>query len=483
MSQPIASWSVLTYVAIMPWATVFVPNLTGHDSARIAEVLVCTTCGLCLAYRLWDVGTIWCYNGNSLLSGRRVLAPIAIGALAIVSTAFAPVAARAAQELLLVLGLVAVSLVIAADHSDVKIRLIARAIVAGTITYNALTFLILCGTLLQGYSVDMENLALGYVNRRFFNHVQTVALPLLATILHQRTLPRYEAAVAWVALITGFAILVLSGGRGTLLALVGATILSPLWLGRLAWPTVRPLAVGLFVGTIIYLAIFILLAGSIGATGAPNFAQRLHDSSPARQYLWSLSIDYLFASPWVGTGPMHFAYAPNLKAAHPHNIYLQIAVEWGIPLLLIVLIGGLAWLHRMIRLVRCISRPADRMVGGSLILACVAICIDGLVSGNFVMPVSQVWIAICFGMAAQWARSVAGPRESPPKQLNWLRARFVGATLALAMLIQSTLLLQDIVRLEEILNQSKAISISERRCPRFWGDGWIVERPSSAIVY
>jgi len=478
MGQIISRWAVLIYLATMPWASVFVSTLSGHDFSRIFEVIVCTICGLCLAFHLWRFGTAWSCNGEFLLH-RWSLALLSAGILAIASTAVAPVITRATQELSLILGLVAASFVFATTHSDADIRLVSRAIVTGVLGYNLLTIVILGAALLHGYGINVENLPLGYANRRFFNHVQTVSLPLLATTLHRRTLPPREAGAAWAALVFGFSLLLLTGGRGTLLALVSSAFLSALWLNRLGWwLTIRPLAIGLLVGAALSSAVFIFFSNRIGVDGfgTVDVVHRLQDSSPARQYLWSLAIHYIYESPWLGVGPMHFAYIPNMKAAHPHNVYLQIAAEWGMPLLLLVLAGSLVSLQRLIRLLRCTTDPVDRRVGGSLILACVAVCVDGFVSGNFVMPVSQVWIAACFGMTAQWFRRTSGLLEYQPRFINWLQARLISAILILMMLVQGVLLIQDIGRLEVILKQSEAIAISERRCPRYWIDGWIVER-------
>ena len=44
-------------------------------------------------------------------------------------------------------------------------------------------------------------------------------------------------------------------------------------------------------------------------------------------------------SPWHGVGPMHYAAEVKGKAAHPHNIYLQMLAELGGPAVLL----GLAW--------------------------------------------------------------------------------------------------------------------------------------------
>ena len=85
-------------------------------------------------------------------------------------------------------------------------------------------------------------------------------------------------------------------------------------------------------------------------------------------------------------------------------------------MLLLVVGAGLPALRRFALAVRQCPDARQRDCGIGLFLACVAIAVDGLFSGNFVMPVSQVWIAFTFGWAMAWMASQRGARQAAPTE-------------------------------------------------------------------
>jgi len=327
--------------------------------------------------------------------------------------------------------------------------------------------------IINGHAINVEKFGIGYENIRFFNHVQTVALPLAAATLHQASFSRVWITAAWIALVTGFALLWLSGGRGTFVGIIIATLISPLCLGHLTWRGVRPFIISAVIGFFLYTLLFIQLPSVTGSIPGSGLLQRATDPSTARAYLWELAINYTLESPWFGIGPMHFANRPNLKGAHPHNLFIQIAAEWGLPMLGMLLLGILATLWRIIKIIRNTLIPNERCIGGTLFIACVAILIDGLVSGNFVMPVSQVWIAVCIGITTRWIRGADSASQKLPHVSAAALARRLGAVLLGTMMIaQSILLLSDVFSLDELQKRSHELSIGNRLRPRFWIDGW-----------
>ncbi|GAB4464981.1 MAG: hypothetical protein OHK0044_03070 [Burkholderiaceae bacterium] len=126
-----------------------------------------------------------------------------------------------------------------------------------------------------------------------------------------------------------------------------------------------------------------------------------------RAYLWGLAWQYIREAPLAGIGPMHYAHRINAEAAHPHNVYLQLAAEWGVPFaMLAVGLGAFGWL-RLLRAARSRADEGEAALGASLVGAGVAIAVDGMFSGNFVMPMSQLWIAFAIGLCIAYVRSVA----------------------------------------------------------------------------
>jgi O-antigen ligase len=272
----------------------------------------------------------------------------------------------------------------------------------------------------------------------------------------------------------GFALLFASAGRGTAVALVAGTAVTWAAVGRTAWPVVRALAVACAAGLALFAVVFLWLPWltSGGAGPMADYAVSRLGSDQARGYLWQVALDQIRAAPWLGIGPMHAAHWPNLKAAHPHNLYLQVAAEWGLPmalLLLAVIATAFARLGRCLR-----SATHDVPVGVALAIGCVAVLVDGLVSGNFVMPVSQVWIAVLAGWTVAWCRAnpVAGAR---PGRATGGHSRWVGTATALLALVAHLWLAASIApEVEDLaahLSQSREAFPSERTQPRFWSHG------------
>jgi hypothetical protein len=389
----------------------------------------------------------------------------------------APVTAQALQELGVWLGYSLVAITIASSFDKGDLARLGQAVIVATLFYNCAALLApILGMLLGGHAVDIVDVSLGYDNQRFLNHVQTVALPLAAAALHQQRDSRAWLVAGWAALLGGFCLLYLTGGRGTFVGLLAAALLSPLWLGRSTWPCIRPLALSALGGFALFHLLFEQLPDALDLMPAQNLAERAGASGSvsARLLLWVVAKGYIIESPWLGIGPMHFAHWPNWEAAHPHNVFLQIGAEWGLPMLALLVVGVAAGMVRLTQAVRLASHD-DKLVGGLLMIACVAVLVDGCVSGNFVMPVSQMWIAVCAGATAHWLRHThSSPSTTPLTRSGGevLTARLMAAVLVATQVLQLALMANDLASIEEILQKASALSGNNHFSPRFWVNGW-----------
>lgn len=265
------------------------------------------------------------------------------------------------------------------------------------------------------------------------------------------------------------ALLFTAAGRGTLLgAVTGAVIIVALF-GRASFTMLRDLATAAALGLLLFA--LQLLTGI-----APEFSEgycgaRL-GSVEARLLLWGIAKGYIEQSPWLGIGPMHYAHFHNPEAAHPHNIYLQIAAEWGLPMLLLVLAVASAALYRFALAIRSCSDVRQRDCGIGLFLACVAIAVDGLFSGNFVMPVAQVWIAFTIGWAMAWMRRLDGgnARIVSSGSRRWRQAAAIGLVAIQLWLVWSVW--PEVVRLDQHVDQVMERAPNPTMNPRFWSHGW-----------
>ena len=271
-----------------------------------------------------------------------------------------------------------------------------------------------------------------------------------------------------------------SGGRGTTIGIAGGAILSVLWLRRSCLRAVVRFALWGACGLLLHLALFVAMPAVLNLQPAPTLADRAVESGSvvARLLLWTLCVNSVAESPWLGIGPMHFAHWPNWEAAHPHNIYFQIAAEWGTPMLCMVTAGTIYMLRHLGIAVRRAESSAERNVGSMLMLSCIAALLDGCFSGNFVMPVSQVWIATSAGMGVGfWFRQrslvrTTSPDFNIPRNKRGIGRRLLAVVLCGALLVHLTILGRELIDYSALLQRAQERSGNAHTSPRFWSNGW-----------
>jgi O-antigen ligase len=295
-------------------------------------------------------------------------------------------------------------------------------------------------------------------NMRQPNHLATLLLwsavaivPLIELGPLARTRARRAAALALMALtVLG---ITLSGSRT---GLVGIGVLA-LW-GALDARLSR-------FSRGVLLAAPLLCAASWGFTAwwaalheghAIGVATRIGagDISASRFAIWRDTLGLIAAQPWLGVGFGEFNFAwsltpfPHRPVAffdHTHNLPLQLAVELGLPLALLVLaLLALALWQAWRR-----SRVAAGATGSALRAAFVMVLLMALHSqleyplwyAQFLLPTALTW-GLCLGAGAAPAVSAAAP-DSPPR---W---PVVGG---LAMLVAAVVVLADYQRVVVIFS-------------------------------
>lgn len=457
---------VAAYLLCMPLLAVWLSKVGGHDAARMAQVALGTLCALLL---LLDRRT----HGASRFEPRWLVVA-ALVVLAVSSVLRAPDLVMAGRELSILLGLIAVALVVSrsADTLTGPGMLVSTASAA----YVAVIQLIICITYFAGMQLHRSELFVGYDNYRFFNHVQTAALPLCVLAVTVAPPRSRFRAVAWFALIGGFALLFAIMGRGTLVGIAVGAIAIAAMFGAQAVLTLRNLGLAAGCGLLMYGALFWIFPLLLGV--APGVAEGYYDarvgSIEMRLYLWRIALSYIEQAPWLGIGPMHYAHHPTGDAAHPHNVYLQVAAEWGIPMLIMLLWLYASLIRSLALAVRRCPDENERNCGIGLVFACVAIAVDGLFSGNFVMPVPQVWIAFTVGWALAWlhrhsVKQTHGPTQPAPLR-NASRIIAVGLLLSQLWLVASVW--KEVGHLDMVVKQAMDRVPSATMNPRFWSHGW-----------
>lgn len=449
---------------VLPWT-----GSMSHDAVRLAQLLA----GLALLSGLAFASL----RGNACTAAPPSLALLCLllmGTASVVGAARSEVALR--DFCLLLVGLLAVwpherpSNLPTRHHRQIFVPLL----VAGTAFYAALELLLIGSGLVLDHTLDYWQVFAGYVNPRFFNHVQTLLIPLLAGVIGLCGLRPLWRRLAWFALASNAFFLLLLMGRATGLALTVSSLLVLLLFGAFARAYVGRLLLGIAAGALLYMLLIKLLPTLINMEAVPVFRELGERGSvEARFYLWRLALDMIHAHPLLGVGPMHYADHFNGEAAHPHNIYLQIAAEYGLPFFSLLGFLVLRWLIRTTRTLR----THLRQTGDPLALACYAAVtgalVDGGFSGNFVMPLPQLWIVITLmllnGRLPPPASGVAPVRPHAIHTALWrgglvmlFVAQFVGLLQAVSEFSQTP------VRINGAAQHPDATHFS----PRFWRDGW-----------
>ncbi len=447
-----ARYGAYAFMLSMPWTTVFLGSMSPHDGARIFQTLV-----MCMAAWAWvDLGAPW---RPRRATTRYLLLALALVAGASVLTA--PGLQHAALEasamiLLFLLAVVFASTPLPRLWLELPPVLALSALLSLLMELPRVAF-----RYADGMVPAASDFGFMYMNHRFLNHVESILLPLLLLPL---LLPaaRWVRLAAWIGLAGGLALLWRTGGRGTLIAFTMFAVGLPWVLRSQARQILRTMAVAIASGMAIYLLLFVLPIHVLGLqdTTTGSAAQRLAGvNDAARIYLWNLAWQDIVEYPWLGVGPMHYAHLKNLMAAHPHNSVLQLASEWGVPAaaLLVVWLAGL--FVRRIDEIR--SDPADspaRMFTTVCLLTAAVGCVDSLVSGTLVMPVSQTWWIVAAGCAM-----ATGYSESARP----IRAH--RAEVALALALVAVHLLLTAATFTQATRPGSNVPVG--MFPRYWNNG------------
>ncbi|MEX0731064.1 MAG: O-antigen ligase family protein [Aquisalimonadaceae bacterium] len=408
------------------------PRLSIYDQRRIVQVFLL---GIFSIYLLAQPER----RSSSLPTVTAILLFIIVG-LGSISSALAVVPTYAYLEVSLLVLMVAAIHVIgnSTDKHDL-IRTPTLPILAiGACLYGLVALMILtAGWAYEGEPVWPEPIH-NFVNIRFLNQWQSWMLPLLPALLFAG-IPRCRPWLLRSCLLLYFgllwALLFYSAGRGTLYAITCATALVILFFGRagLRWGVLQ-IAMAT---TGLVLAALIFGMDLPFASGESSRGTRVMSfQSPGRVVLWTVSADLIRESPWFGIGPMQFATLQLPIAAHPHNLPIQIAVEWGIPAALI-LSGLLLWLlFRWLRFARHRVRSTDCPAWERyfiISLTCSLLTAGGhsLLSGIVVMPMSQIMLVLTCGLAVGWYRryNTTDPVAENPTILGMWRITLLGSAI------------------------------------------------------
>jgi O-antigen ligase len=449
-----------------------------HDDQRAFQILFLFAFALLLApgARAAALGKMASRPARWLLGGFFALGCVSALAAYAPRYAFYEVASF---FLLLALGL-CVAAEIAQDVATNTWRLL-QAIGLVCLVYALRIVVVYALALVMHSLAEGRDLTPGFSNYRFFNHVQTVTLPLLV-VLFMRT-PR-STRMRWVwFLLASFwwAMIGATAARGTLLGELAGCAAMLVLRRRQGLRFVQWMAATALVGAALYLVLFVLLpalAGMVPFGELSGVVERtVADPASGRERLWRRSFELIAAHPWRGVGPLHFAHhaADVRTGAHPHNWALQVAVEWGLPALACLVAAIVAGARGLLRAGRAVAAAGEQnqLLFAAFAVTGVAILADGLLSGLVVMPQSQLFIMIYLGCAIGWSasmRTAVAPASRPPGAAK-LIAPVLLVVAAGCLAAGAWPELGPRLRHDPSVNAAASIS-GVTRWPRLWQDGY-----------
>jgi O-antigen ligase len=310
-----------------------------------------------------------------------------------------------------------------------------------------------------------------FSNRRFFGQVASMVVPLLAYPLLRGGLSRSAQAALFSLLAVWWMLVIVSGTRGTWMALVVAAIVLGVfaWRACVGWLKIQALALGM--GALLFGILFVWLPVWIGLDASLENRLINLTTLSGRGVLWSLAWAQIQAHPWLGIGPMHLAAIRNDVGAHPHNAVLQLAAEWGVPAALALILPAISGVLRLLARLRQQQQDASF----NLLLVCLtasllAASTQSMVDGVIVIPYTQTLLALVAG----WALGVyfRGASVMPIASCS-RRMRFgvpVLSVLALTGLLNG--IFPEVFNRAEV-TQAFVDAGNQLIPPRYWAVGWI----------
>lgn len=461
--------SVSVLIAGMLWVLPFAyPALAGpysaHDVARLCQLLLLAV--LAVLYAAAPE------RAAPLRVGRRIQGlTVLLVALTAGSVAMSAHPLVALREVLLLCGMWLVAHVVADDMRRHSVVLPLRALCAGTVLYGSGVLMLLGLYLSTGYPLQAWETLFGFDNPRFLNHVLTVTVPLVAVLAARQDTSSTWRWMARTAGVMNGALMFITYGRATPLALAVALMVA-VWACR---GGIRRYAFEMTLPVIVGLAGLWLLWHTALSDGGFFIDTAELVKIHMRDFLALQALSVLRESPWLGVGPMHFSHHLNIEAAHPHNLYLQWLTEIGPLATALALLLVAVYLARLLQPLRAVGSDQQALAAG-LWTAVAAVLVDAALSGNFVMPVSQLWIAMMWGWllaAHRLANGTSSPSDTItiPAGMRALRVVLAASLLWLAAQGASEFLASGKPALPT--PQGSQAPMDQRLMnPRFWSHGW-----------
>lgn len=475
LHDPSALWLVclVFYFALGPTqAPFYTPSL--YDNARLLQIFVLSILSLgALAIPSLRSGMV-----HVLREGPKPLqlGLVSVVLLALISALRAAMPMMALQEVALLALLCVLALSVAAlataNRKAVDIALLA-AFEASVLVFIVVFWMARIAAIHVNQAFEWESPFITFANVRHFSQFQAYTLPLLAVPLASARLAFRWRVAAFLVAAHWWALQFAVGTRAVWFAIALSALILAVILRREALAYLRWLGLAIAGGCLLHFALTFLVLGD--APGLSEIGRRGFDTSN-RTELWSTALGMVREAPWLGVGPMHFSFRNFEWAAHPHNAFLQLAAEYGLPATAIICALTAYLLRQCARWAKASTSPDDRLLNHCLLAALLTGLADSLVSGNTLMPVAQMTVFVLIGWVVGRNANVPVPSETTASKTGGLAV--AALSVACAVIVGS-----GAVRYYNYWDARQFRVPAGSSHPRYWEEGhWPMQKPKLATA-
>jgi O-antigen ligase len=387
------------YIILMPWYVIdFMP--LQFDSARFMQISVLVLISIMVFEH--DMRVCVLSQFNELTSGIKFLL-VAMLLLALFSAVFSELFQKSILEislylLLVFMGFICTNLV--RENPMLADKVLVVAFVVAGLLFVCLFSVQYAATYITESKFSWYSPFVSYSNVRLFSQYQSYTVFILVLPLLGFNVPLRWRMVGLVVLSCWWALIFATGSRSIWFAIVLTVMFLIILLKMDIKSLVYHQLMGLLLGGAMYF-IFDSLSKDTGWHGVASMVDR-GVSANGRWELWTVSLNLIKENPWLGVGPMQFAYldiAHLLKehSAHPHNTVLQLSVEYGLPFTVILLYMVFIFFKNAVHFCKE-SVGSSKQINIALTASLACGFTESLVSGNLIMPHSQM----CFFILSGW---------------------------------------------------------------------------------
>lgn len=451
---PRSSFTLLFFVIFFAASSLFsiLPSYEWHDQQRILQLL------------LLVVALLFVVIDPIVLERRASLIILSIFIFGVCSSALAVLPLWAFKELFRFFGLFCLAILVAkhSAHPGFREFLIYLLALVGFLLAFQFSVSYLAVYLSGLRKLDVDLVVSGFSNPRAFGQFQVILMPILASLVATPPLRKssWLRGLIFITLVIHWCICISLGGRGLWVALLMSSV-GLAFIHRVFFYILWVQLAGGVLGGALFAVLFKLVPSFLSIEAVVR--DGLRSGLSARDEIWGLAYAMVYQNPWFGVGPMHFAVQQNAVAAHPHQMFLQWAAEWGLPAALMLVVLCLIGVFGIWGFFR---RNSVKFSDAGLAAAIIGALILAQVDGVFVMPYTETWCALALGLLIN--------RFNGVEVLSGVvhRASFrIFAIVAVVALL--TVLIRDAPHVPE----SRVIYAETKNDyfkPRFWSQGWVL---------